>query len=195
MPADTKDRIVEAGAELFQRQGFAGTGIKQILASAQAPFSSLYHFFPGGKDELGAAAIKVSGTRYQQLVEAVFDAAPDIERGVRDCFEGAADTLRATDYADACPIATVALEVASVNEPLRIATAEVFDAWIVSATQRFRAAGITPKRSRHLALTTIMLLEGAFVLARALRSTEPLESAGATALAETRAALAARRRA
>jgi hypothetical protein len=100
--------------------------------------------------------------------------------------------LRATDYADACPIATVALEVASVNEPLRIATAEVFAAWITSATRRFRAAGIAPKRSRQLALTTIMLLEGAFVLARALRTTEPLEAAGATALAAVRDALAAR---
>ena len=50
--------------------------------------------------------------------------------GVRDCFYGAAEVLRETDYADACPIETLALEVASTNEPLRIATAEVFESWL-----------------------------------------------------------------
>jgi AcrR family transcriptional regulator len=198
MPTDTKDRIVEAGADLFQHQGFAGTGIKQILTTARAPFSSLYHFFPGGKDELGSEVIRVSGARYQELVEAVFDAAPDVVQGVRDCFTGAAETLRATDYADACPIATVALEVASVNEPLRAATAEVFTSWIESCTRRFRAAGMRPARARELGIATINLLEGAFVLGRALRSTEPLTASGAVAVAaveaELRTAKARRRR-
>jgi AcrR family transcriptional regulator len=192
MPTDTKDRLVDAGADLFQRQGFTGTGIKQILATAGAPFSSLYHFFPGGKDELGGAVIRVSGQRYQELVEAVFDAAPDIVQGVRDCFAGAAETLRATDYADACPIATVALEVASVNEPLRVATAEVFTSWIEACTRRFRAAGMRPARARALAIATINLLEGAFVLSRALRSTEPLAASGTMAVAAVEAELAAR---
>ena len=91
---------------------------------------------------------------YQELVEAVFDAAPDMLTGVHDCFAGAAETLRQTGYADACPIATVALEVASTNEPLRLATAEVFERWISSSTERFAAAGIpdgerTRARDRH----------------------------------------------
>ena len=109
--AATRDRIVNASAELFRRQGFNGTGVKQIVAEAQAPFGSLYHFFPGGKEELGAAAIRWSGGVYAQLLPAVFDPAPDVLTGVRDFFDGAADHLRETDYADACPIATVALEV------------------------------------------------------------------------------------
>jgi AcrR family transcriptional regulator len=189
MPADTKDKIVDAGADLFQRQGFAGTGIKQILTTAGAPFSSLYHFFPGGKDELGSEVVRVAGARYQELVESVFDGAPDIAQGVRECFAGAAETLRATDYADACPIATVALEVASVNEPLRAATAEVFTAWIDACTKRFRAAGMRPTRARELAIATINLLEGAFVLSRSLRSTEPLAASGTMAVAAVEAEL------
>ncbi len=55
--SDTRDRLVQVSAALLQRQGLTGTGIKQILAEAHAPFSSLYHHFPGGKDELAAAAI------------------------------------------------------------------------------------------------------------------------------------------
>jgi AcrR family transcriptional regulator len=189
--ASTKDRILETTAELFRRYGYTGTGMKQIVAQANAPFGSLYHFFPNGKAQLGEEVIRSSGLMYQELVEAIFDAAPDIVTGTSDCFLGAAATLRETDYADACPIETVALEVASTNEPLRHATAGVFQGWISSGTQRFAAAGIPKERARELSISMVALLEGAFVLCRAMRSTEPLEVAGATATAAVRAALPA----
>lgn len=185
----TKDRILETTAELFRRYGYTGTGLKQIVAQANAPFGSLYHFFPGGKAHLGEEVIRRSGQMYQELVEAVWDGAPDVLTGTRDVFAGAAETLRQTDYTDACPIETVALEVASTNEPLRLATARVFDSWIASATERLAAAGIPKSKARELAIAMIALLEGAFVLSRAMRSTEPLEVAGATASAAVREAL------
>src|SRR6266542_509630 len=128
--ATTKDRIRDASAELFRRQGYTGTGVKQIVATAKAPFGSLYHFFPGGKEELGEEVIRWSGGIYLQLIDAFFVPAPDLVSAVRSFFAGAAETLRETDYADACPIATVALEVASTSEPLREATADVFESWI-----------------------------------------------------------------
>jgi AcrR family transcriptional regulator len=189
LPADTRDRIVESSAELFRRQGYAGTGIKQILAAASAPFGSLYHFFPGGKEELGAETIRSSGRLYMELLATVARDAPDVPSAVSAFFTGAAQTLVETDYADACPIATVALEVSSTSEPLREACAEVFDAWIVSAAAYFRAAGIEAQRARELAITMLCLLEGAFVFCRALRSTEPLLLAGASASQAVRAAL------
>jgi len=189
MPASTKDRIMETTAELFRRYGYTGTGLKQILAEANAPFGSLYHFFPAGKAQLGEEVVRQSGRMYQELVEAVFDAAPDVVTGTRDCFMGAAETLRQTDYADACPIETVALEVASRNEPLRIATADVFQNWIAAGTERYAAAGIPPARARALAIAFICALEGAFVLCRAMRTTEPLEVAGAHAATAVEQAL------
>jgi AcrR family transcriptional regulator len=187
--ATTKNRIMDATAGLFRRQGYTGTGVKQIVATANAPFASLYHFFPGGKEQLGEEVIRWSGSLYLQLIDAVFDPAPDVATAVSDFFTGAAAVLRETDYADACPIATVALEVASTSEPLRQATADVFESWITAAAERLAAAGIEPTRARGLAISTLAALEGAFILCRAARSTEPMEVAGATASAAVRAAL------
>jgi AcrR family transcriptional regulator len=186
----TRERILDASGELFRRQGFVGTGVKQIVEAAKAPFGSLYHFFPGGKEELGAAVIRSSGGLYQQLFEVIVDPAPDVVTGVAEFFAGAAETLRETDYADACPIATVALEVASTSEPMRQATAEVFESWISAATERFVAAGIPEARARRLAIEMIAVLEGAFVLSRATRTTEAVEIAGTAAVAALEQALA-----
>ena len=188
-PGSTKARILDTTAELFMRYGYTGTGLKQIVADANAPFGSLYHHFPGGKQELGVEVIHRSGAMYLELVLGIFDAAPDVVTGVHDCFAGAAEVLRATDYADACPIETVALEVASTNEPLREATAEVFESWIEGASAKFRAAGIDDSAARELSISVIALLEGAFVLARASRTTEALDAAGTTAAAAVEAAL------
>jgi AcrR family transcriptional regulator len=189
VPANTKDRILETTADLFRRQGYTGTGMKQIAAEAAAPFGSLYHFFPGGKQDLGREAIRTSGRLYTKLFAAIAGEAPDVLTAVGDFFAGAAETLRETDYADACPIATVALEVASTNEPLREATAEVFAEWIDGATAYFVFAGIPRERSRELAFAMLCLLEGAFIFSRAQRSTESLRVAGATAVEAVRQAL------
>ncbi len=186
---DTRERLVQVSAALLQRQGLTGTGIKQILAEAHAPYSSLYHHFPGGKDELASAAIHVSGAQYQALVEAVWDRAPDVISAVRAVFEGAAQTLELTDFAVACPIATVALEVASTNEQLRLATADVFEAWIASASVRFEAEGIVPDDAHTLALNLISLLEGAFILSQSLRNGEPVRAAGDSAVDAVRRVL------
>jgi AcrR family transcriptional regulator len=193
MAAATKDRIVGSSAELFRRQGYNGTGVKQIVAAAGAPFGSLYHFFPGGKAQLGEEVIRTSGALYLQLFATIAAGAPDMPSAIADFFDGAAETLRETDYADACPIATLALEVASTNEPLRIATAEVFDSWLDALSAFLQTAEIARARARALAFSILSLLEGAFLFCRAMRSTEPLAAAGESAAGLVREALAAGR--
>jgi AcrR family transcriptional regulator len=185
----TKERIVFASAELFRRQGYTGTGVKQIVAAAQAPFGSLYHHFPGGKEQLGEEVIRVAGGFYGALVEAVIDPAPDIVSGVEQSFTLAGVHLAESDYLDACPIATIALEVSSTSEPMRVAAHEVFERWLTALGDRFAAAGLDAATARSLALMMLALLEGAFVLARAARSTEALDAAGLHAAAAVRAAL------
>jgi AcrR family transcriptional regulator len=189
MTSTTKDRILDTTAELFRRQGYAGTGMKQIAAEASAPFGSVYHFFPGGKEELGAEVIRASGRMYLELFRAIAGQAPDAISAVDRFFTGAAETLSGTDYADACPIATVALEVASTNETLRKAIAEVFDQWIAGASALFVLSGISAERSREIALEMLSLLEGAFIFSRSMRSTEPVLVAGKSAVAAVQRAL------
>ena len=181
---------METTGLLFQRYGYTGTGLKQIVAAANAPFGSIYHHFPNGKAQLGEEVIRRSGEMYRDLFEAIFDASPDVASATSNFFLGAAETLRQTDYADACPIETVALEVASSNEQLRRATADVFESWIEAGTDRLRAAGIPEDEARRLTIVFLSALEGAFVLCRASKSTEALEVAGDYMTAAVREALA-----
>lgn len=166
----TRERILYAAAELFRRRGYAGTGLKQIVAEARAPFGSLYHHFPGGKQQLADEVIRTGGAFFQEVATTAYDEHDTPEESIRAVFRGAAATLEATDFQDACPIETVALEVASTNEALRLATAAVFEQWTRALIERLD--------DQDAAIAVICALEGAFVLCRAQRSTRPLLAAG-----------------
>jgi AcrR family transcriptional regulator len=186
---DTKERFIDVSADLLRRQGYAATGVNQIVRAAKAPLGSLYHHFPGGKEELGAAAIRRSGALYELLIPAIFDPAPDLVSAVRLFFEGAAAHLEESEYEDACPIATVALEISSTSEPMREACADVFESWITAGLPRFTAEGLDEATSRELVIGMICALEGAFVLARATQSIEALHVAGELCAQATQKAL------
>ncbi|MET9468464.1 TetR/AcrR family transcriptional regulator [Streptomyces sp. NPDC006544] len=175
---DTRARIQGAAAVLFRRHGYSATGLKRIAAEADAPFGSIYHFFPGGKQQLAEDMIRTSGTEYGRMVLALLDSVADPVESLVHAFEAAADDLAAADYADACPIGTVALEVASSNEVLRVATAEVFEEWVGMATRWFGRWVAEPRTAQSLSCSMVMILEGAFMLSRAARDPEPLRVAG-----------------
>lgn len=173
----TRDRILEATAELYRRQGMAATGLKQISGAARAPFGSIYHHFPGGKESITAEVIRGEGVRYGEFVGEQL-AHTDPATGIPQLFENAGKLMESQDYSEACSIETIALEVASTNELLRQESATVFEGWLGGIAQWFGQLDITEEQSRQLALITLTALEGAFVLCRTLRSVEPIVSAG-----------------
>jgi hypothetical protein len=103
-----------------------------------------------------------------------FPPACDLPAAAEAFLGGAADLLEATDYADACPIATIALEIASVSEPMREAAAEVFASWTDVVEARGIESGLDPRTARDLALELFCCVEGGFLHGRATRDTAAL---------------------
>ena len=176
--AGTRDRIIATTNELFRRHGFHDTALKDVTAGSGTTTGSLYHFFPGGKVELAEAVLLESGAAYQELFEAIWDASESAAEGIRAFFDGAADVLEQTDFIDICPIGTVAHEVASTNERLRTATAQVFGNWNGSLSGRLVRAGWGGDAAAELATALIAALEGTFMLARARRDADVVRTTG-----------------
>ncbi len=178
--ATTRDRIITATNELFRRQGYNGTSLSQISEASEATIGSIYHFFPGGKEELAVAVVETTGEVYRQLFEAIVAEVEGPADGIRAFFAGAAAVLAESDYIDPCPIGTVAREVANTSEPLRLAAERAFASWIASAREFAVGAGAGPHEADRLATLFVATVEGAFVLSRTQRSPAALEAAGET---------------
>ncbi|MEV5353529.1 TetR/AcrR family transcriptional regulator [Streptomyces sp. NPDC052693] len=176
--AGTRERIVRTASRLMQRQGYEGTGIKQISREAGATLGSVYHFFPGGKQELGAAAVRLGDEEFTELLRETLDAEPDPERALLALAASLAEGLRDSDWLDGCPVTAAAVGTAAGAPGIQRAAAEAFARWRKVVAERLVAAGFAETDAEELAHTVIATLEGAELAAQVARSTTPLDLAG-----------------
>ncbi|MEV8413440.1 TetR/AcrR family transcriptional regulator [Streptomyces niveus] len=177
-PVGTRERIVRAASLLMQRQGYDGTGIKQISTEAGATLGSVYHFFPGGKQQLAVAAIGHGDREFADELRATLDAATDPAQAVIDCAHGLARGLRESDWVDGCPVTATALGTAGRAPDIQEAAAAAFANWRDLVYARLRRSGFAEDDAHDLAHTVISTLEGAELAAQVSRSERPLLMAG-----------------
>ncbi|MFI6207490.1 TetR/AcrR family transcriptional regulator [Streptomyces sp. NPDC051041] len=178
MQTSTRDRIVVAASRLLQRQGYVGTGIKQIAQEAQATLGSVYHFFPGGKEAVAVAAIKHSGEEFATLLRKALDSEEDPAEAVMGCARQLARELRESGWIDGCPVTAAALETLGTDSGIQQACADALRSWEQLVFDKLLHCGFPSQSARELAPTIIGALEGAEVTAQVYRSEEPLEAAG-----------------
>ncbi|MEM8925155.1 MAG: TetR/AcrR family transcriptional regulator [Actinomycetota bacterium] len=176
MAADTAERLIDAVLLSIREHGYVGTGMQTLLRETGVSSSSMYHFFPGGKEELAAAAIRRSGLEAAEQIAAVFEQ-HDAADGIARIFAAAASEMAGNDYRLGCPIGVPATEAAADADAIRNAVDEVFVAWAEAYAAAFRAAGLDAGRAGMLGRFVVAAYEGAVTLARATRSTHPYDDA------------------
>lgn len=166
-----RDRIVASAAVLIRERGLARTGLRDVVAHAQAPWGSLAHYFPGGKNQVVQEAVVLMGG----LVRAELDAAVadgDPGQALRRFAALWRDVVEESDARAGCTIAAVVAE--ADDDDLRATAADVFRSWREPFVAALRAAGVESRRAGRLGTTIIAGLEGALVLCRAERGPRPL---------------------
>lgn len=182
MPRPDRSRaaLVDAAARLFRRQGYAATGVNQILDVADVKAGSLYHHFPDGKAALAAAVVESVGGAIERLLRGFLasDATPTdvVDRWI-DMLAGGLGR----DFRDGCPIEPIATESVHANEVVRAASARAFDGWCAAVTERLVADGWTPDAADRTGRAIIALIEGALILSRTSRDRATLDAAKAAA--------------
>ncbi|GGZ12780.1 putative transcriptional regulator, TetR family protein [Streptomyces inusitatus] len=175
--ADTRCRIIEATAALLQRQGYESTSVKAIAGAANASPSSVYHFFPGGKQELAIEAMRHGAAEFGELIAEGLASSPDPAEATAACALLLADTLRESDWTDGCPVAVTALETVGRVPGLQEAATEALTRWRSLVAAKLQESGIEPAAARSLAGTVISMLEGAELLSRVSGDDTPLRDA------------------
>jgi TetR/AcrR family transcriptional repressor of lmrAB and yxaGH operons len=145
----------------------------QIVRESKAPRGSIYFHFPDGKEQLAVEALRAAGAvMTANITEAL--AHRDGVTAIKRFVASYAREMEASDFRHGCPIATVALEAATVSRPIREVCATIFAEWENVLAARLERDGFVRKAARKLAVITLSLLEGAMILCRARKTTEPL---------------------
>ena len=175
---DTRTRIINAARSLFLEKGYEATGVKQILAAADANSGSLYHFFPTKEDVLIAVLEQYRELLCPIVIQPVFDRVTDPIERVFGILDGYRRMLLETNCSVGCPIGNLALEVSESHPNARTLIAANFQGWMDIIRQCFDdASDRLPDDIDHAQLATFVLttMEGGIMQARAFQSIEPFE--------------------
>ncbi len=173
--AQTQTRLLASTAALLRERGYHGAGLGDILSGSGVPKGSLYHHFPGGKAELAAAALHMSGDQiitWLRRVDAGCASATDVVRMFCDHYIA---ELRDSDFRRGCPLATVALESAGLPDQVHDQVGVAITALTEFVAERLARDDPAATDPVGFATEIVAVIEGALIMAKATRTVTPIE--------------------
>jgi TetR/AcrR family transcriptional repressor of lmrAB and yxaGH operons len=169
-----KENLVRTAMRLFRRQGYASTGLQQIVAESGAPRGSLYHYFPSGKEALGEAAIVLAGGMIREMLADLASRYSEPKAFLSAYCKVMAGWMEESGFHSGCPVATTLLETAPQSPTITAAGARAIDGWIDVVAGVLSDAGMERREAKSRAQLIIAAMEGALILSRIRGSARPI---------------------
>ena len=167
--SNAAERIVHATASLLASRGYFGTGLSDIIARAEAPKGSLYHYFPEGKPQIASAAIGFVADEVASFLDRAGTQAPHARNVLRQFTATLRGWLEHSRFEEACPVLSTSLSIDAELAP-------VHAEWHASIERALRADGLAEKLAASRAWLILAALEGAVAVARVERSFQALDA-------------------
>ena len=173
--SDSRTRIIEAAISLMRRSGLSAAGINEIVARSHAPKGSIYYFFPQGKQQIVSEALALYAERGLAAWGQALSTAKEPGKKIHALFDAIAARTELCQYRASCAAGAVALDLDDDLDIVRLSVADAFSQWIELISTHFPIGDAEKRKSfAGLVLTAV---EGAFIRARAERSSKPFKDA------------------
>jgi AcrR family transcriptional regulator len=175
---DARSRMVSGAADMLGRRGLTAMTVRELARHAGAPLGSTYHYFPGGKAQLAAEAVRWADARTAGHLQSAAGAGP---AALLDALLHAwRDTLVSSDFRCGCAVLAVAVQNATDDDDAapRDAAVFAFSNWTTILAAALRDAGAGHPDAADTATLIVAAVEGAVAMSRAERSTDPLAAVG-----------------
>ena len=170
--SDSRNRMIQSAALLFREHGYSGTGFRDVIEHSGAPRGSIYHHFPGGKEQLAADTVAwAAGVTERRIERAARSGHPVAALGI--FVDAWREMLEDSNFRAGCPIIAVAAE-ADAGSTATEAAAAAFTRWQDLISRALLDAGASRIDARRLATLVVASVEGAILLCRARRDIRPL---------------------
>ncbi len=158
---NTRDMILEAATRLFQRQGYNGTGVNQIIEESGTPKGSLYYHFPKGKEEIALEAIQLVKEHILEQTKLDLLSADNVIQAFEQHITNVAHFYDKEDCKEWLKIGHLATETAYTHESIRHSCEKAFTEWQKIYADTLMHHGYEEKKAQDLAITINVMLEGA----------------------------------
>jgi AcrR family transcriptional regulator len=163
-----RDDILAALAEVFRAHGFEGASLALISGATGLGKGSLYHFFPGGKEQMAKEVLAAIDTWFNDEIYKPLRNASDPSKGISDMY--AATSAYFHSGQRVCLVGVVALGASRdlFGDKVKV----YFAGWVDALAVALRRLGHSAADSRRKAEQAVLEIQGALVLARAFDDTK-----------------------
>ncbi|NLE81556.1 MAG: TetR/AcrR family transcriptional regulator [Rhodococcus sp.] len=166
--------MVAGAADVLRRRGLHATSVRDLAKHSGSPLGSTYHYFPGGKTQLAAEAVRFADELTAAALADELQAGP--VAGLRAFTAMWRSILVDSNFQAGCPVLAVSIEdQPEGNDEPRTAAAAAFDNWAGLLSEALRAHGAGADVAQQSATLIVASLEGAVAMCRADRSTDALD--------------------
>jgi AcrR family transcriptional regulator len=175
MPAAlaSKDEIIDRLFTVFRDRGFEGASLADLSRATGLGKSSLYHHFPGGKEQMAEAVLERATALIDNAILKVAQAPEPLKVRLRKIV--AAFDQIFTGGRTSCVLGQ--LSSASVGADARHGLRQAFAHWIEAIDGLAAESGMSPARARNFAEDWVARLQGALILQAATGDTGPFKRA------------------
>jgi AcrR family transcriptional regulator len=169
-----RERMIVSTALLVRERGARATSLDAVLEHSGAPRGSVYHHFPGGREQLLREATDYAGDYVARRLER--DSGDGPTAAIEALFDEYRASLVASDFRAGCPVVAVAVEASEDGPDLRDAALAAFERWRKAIAHGLEASGVDEARAAELGMLVVAAFEGGLILSRTYRDLAPLES-------------------
>ena len=177
----TKEKIVRSAKKLFNRNGYKGTSLNQIVEESGIQKGGLYYYF-SDKEELALEVIKKAENDFIQFLSTSAKGKTAYEK-ITNQMSAILNYHKRNQCRAGCIFGNSALEMANESEKVRNAIKDVFKKWeglvqnlLEDAVKKGSLAKKFENKTAELAKTVVAAIEGGIMLAKTARDYNQLKT-------------------
>jgi len=172
-PLASKDEIIGRLFIVFRDRGFDGASLADLSHATGLGKSSLYHYFPGGKEQMAEAVLARATSQIDSAIVKVAQTSEPFKVRLRKIVAA----LEEMYAGGRTPCVLGQLATAAVGKGAQQNLREAFAHWVGAIAGLAAETGMPQARARHFAEDWLARLQGALILQAANGDTGPFKRA------------------
>ncbi len=131
---NTKDKILQVGAEIMHQKGYHATGLQEILSAAEVPKGSFYNYFKS-KEDFGLQVIDYFNEFFAQFSQSILedDRLPPLAR-LENLLDQFMAFFESRGFTCGCPVGNLAQEMGDLSPAFQKKLGQAIDAMVATYT-------------------------------------------------------------
>ena len=166
-----EEELLDRLTNVFRIYGFEGASLSKISEATGLQRASLYHRFPGGKEDMAKAVLERAGQWLTDHILAPLSGPGTPEDRIRIM----AKELHSFYAGGKNCCLLDSLSFGSDDNAIRQHVQQGMSAWVEELAKVAREAGVSAKKARQQAQNAISQIQGTLVVARVMKDYGPFE--------------------